>query len=1163
MVTRKGVIVKVQQWMEKVFGGSDDVEVEDAVDVVDHFSMHFGENTKPFKDLMLNVMQRVSALDPDWNPPKIIECVPAPGSTGEDTEIFVSPWQLGFSAQHSMKGKSRMPAIKGCVVDFLERPFASMREPLQILLPLEAAVGEPIPDFSVRHSIGFAKSLAAKLILLTVVEENWNDETVRLFLNELKAVLVMKATYEEGTSLNDQMYKALSGKMQVADRQRPDVMQISYAFQQRADRERQDYSEVVATYIQEFNALSLSETKVLSDKEAAVVKVLPLQTPQCLAKLEYHWQQYRVQDSAFPLMVLSCPAFISGTKPKDGGNQLWAEICSTSPEKREAMVTRRIGIFVNNIKAHARSKKKGTLRFLADSFRDSCSADCAYEISAVFTHFAKEWRSSVSAENWTKIVQKFKRGGLDAELIEKVSAKRPDIQFSEFRFLQFYGVEPTIKPSSSIEEAVEIAAQSRETKQIDEIEAMFKRDENRWLQYKESVTRWETVTSSQRSAFKHSEEKTNRKKIEGEMDARFPSRDLEDSSHVSPYVHGARQFWADQKSANDADMFQVWWVDFTIPGSKGHQSFLAAISLVANNISQSPASSCALFLAPNTGGFGDQYSEATIGKVVADVEDMLKDPDLKLIVRRLTLTFTEDTIAPQSHRPGYHVGWMTISDQQTEEAGCKKPRSAFASSKLWIRQVATELPALKLKDCVNPLKDLQKGGFTGEKDLSISQRRKQWLGGWGLKSQIREKLWRGMNVSSQQQASWIDLMGYDGSLMEAIQRLAFSGQTCFPEEMVITVFWAPLDSELSDSEARVKLNEFIRRHGSATMKDLLTKKQYFVEGWCSTEWSSSTPRPTYKKEDFIATFPTASGHLAVRQEWLKSKQEQLNLQPSLERLSTIVKVHDSAFNPSEIPYTAGETRKRVAEETANAENAKEIPEGDGDDAKTLDEFLKKNKGTVVLLRFGQTFLFTPAGQLWCWGETDDIVDINLPLAQIYGKFVIGAEAVKAIAKGSTWPYELQSPEHVVGAVSDAASATHPEDLVTISAFIDFLETHNVVNPKIELHTMQVDHAKNVLGDVETKTITFTQSMKCTFTPLKVPKEFVEEYVNLGSRMTVGDAAANWDWKKGTHNEGKLCIHDRVRYHNSTQMPETIAPEKPGIYLIEKVKVVKGTLRRWG
>ena len=172
------------------------------------------------------------------------------------------------------------------------------------------------------------------------------------------------------------------------------------------------------------------------------------------------------------------------------------------------------------------------------------------------------------------------------------------------------------------------------------------------------------------------------------------------------------------------------------------------------------------------------------------------------------------------------------------------------------------------------------------------------------------------------------------------------------------------------------------------MKDLLTKKQYFVEGWSSTEWSSSTPRPTYKKEDFIATFPTASGHLAVRQEWLKSKQEQLNLQPSLERLSTIVKVHDSAFNPSEIPYIVGETRKRVAEETANAENAKEIPEGDGDDAKTLDDFLKKNKGTVVLLRFGQTFLFTLAGQLWCWGETDDIVDINLPLAQIYGKFVM-------------------------------------------------------------------------------------------------------------------------------------------------------------------------------
>jgi hypothetical protein len=73
-----------------------------------------------------------------------------------------------------------------------------------------------------------------------------------------------------------------------------------------------------------------------------------------------------------------------------------------------------------------------------------------------------------------------------------------------------------------------------------------------------------------------------------------------------------------------------------------------------------------------------------------------------------------------------------------------KPKSNFALSKLWIRRSVTQLPVQKLKDCVNPLAEMPKGDFRGERDLSKSQRRKQWFAGWKFMAGIRTKLWQGM-----------------------------------------------------------------------------------------------------------------------------------------------------------------------------------------------------------------------------------------------------------------------------------------------------------------------------------------------------------------------------------------------------------------------------------
>ena len=88
----------------------------------------------------------------------------------------------------TVKGMSKMHQIFKCLVDFLEKPYASAKDPLDILMPLGISVGAELPAFSVRHSVGFAESLTCRLILFAVVDMRWDDSTCRMFLKELQAL---------------------------------------------------------------------------------------------------------------------------------------------------------------------------------------------------------------------------------------------------------------------------------------------------------------------------------------------------------------------------------------------------------------------------------------------------------------------------------------------------------------------------------------------------------------------------------------------------------------------------------------------------------------------------------------------------------------------------------------------------------------------------------------------------------------------------------------------------------------------------------------------------------------------------------------------------------------------------------------------------------------
>ena len=205
--------------------------------------------------------------------------------------------------------------------------------------------------------------------------------------------------------------------------------------------------------------------------------------------------------------------------------------------------------------------------------------------------------------------------------------------------------------------------------------------------------------------------------INREVDLRFPSRELHDPSQIQAFVQTSIQAWVDHSSSSKDDVYQVWVINLMVPGFKFQKSATVAVSEATDQIAQNPQRSCALIICPNTGGFGDQYSTHEIRESRKQVEDslflflfcccfcvllffvqeLLKDPELRVQYTELVMTFDERTIAEQSNRPSSHQCFMLISDQRDLDGSMT---SHFAQSKLWIRGGLAQLPVLKYKDMV-------------------------------------------------------------------------------------------------------------------------------------------------------------------------------------------------------------------------------------------------------------------------------------------------------------------------------------------------------------------------------------------------------------------------------------------------------------------------------
>ena len=1214
MVSKKlgAVEKKILGHIEAQHGGSGDLELEDAVDPCDFLTRRFAGAPADLAAIITAVMKRLEHLDGTWtgrrsDPVSHMPLQPAPGST---VDMWVSVTHLGFTVDTSVKGKSKAIRILDCVEDFLAEPFDSLRGPLSVMAPW-GPVHHQLEPFSVRHRVGFARSLTCHLILVAVSDLKLSDTELQSIQRLLQPLFVVKArgpptihqhrpttttppspqpksppppppqpppprcwcivaspleaVWEGAASVKEEVTKTIKSKMQLSEIKRLDPIQCAHAWASRAKEEGVQYDTVIDTYLQEYRDEATS-TQSISDLEEKVIKIIPAQTDACQAKLAYHWQNFKVAESGAPLRFITNDPWLHGTKPRDGSNALWVQIQAITPEKRQCCVQRRIGIFVKNIKDAQRLRKKVNLKVLANGFRDQKGDEVAYEIAATFCHFARDFQRILTPGKWTDCLQRFFRGSLDAELAEKVAHKDPKLTVESFRFLELFGAK--LQTVSSVAQAAQEEAASLLQKERSDMEWVVRKLSSEvaaWNAYKELVRKWLCTTSLERNAKVTEIERKNDLLIEKELDLRCPCTEVPTGEFLGVHLQSAVQAWAEAHEAAMSDVTQVYWIDFTIPGYNFNRSALHALSKLAEGMAANPERTVGIILAPNTGPYGNEYSAEGVRASVGSVKDLLEDSSLKARWLDFDLVFDPATIPKQCKRAGKHLGWIVVSEAMSDG----NMRALATKSDLWVRQTVCGIPFTHYKEYVNPL-GFGRGNVNPNKDFSQSQKRKQWLTGWKVAKSVLDALWSGMKLEQGSVAAVHVLYGYDCSIVEQALRSSSS----VPCQMVCQVIWADLDSDMFTVQPNVKIAKWLKASNKRVMKQLLMDKLFFLSDWTrpDTVGPSEAPRPTYQESDFKIICPVASGHLPMRKEWINMMENKYVTQSIKDEVAELFKTHNATHNPSGKPHEAAGVKRPASEAglpPGPGARGIELPQQEGAPKNEAELAQIDGNGPLSKLQcMGQTLYFTASGHLWVWGEKDDVLSAGLCLALIYGNFCINQDVEKATKEaakkdGKIWMWKVTSEEHSGVYLSDKLvnGEPFPKDCVrTLKEFVSHLASAGIIDPHMECHELKTSYDKNPDGEVIGATTTVNNLVPCCFKVLKRPASCKAEYDNLGSTLLHGMGHADWDMTTGVHKQGLVCLKDRMSYEETAQMTG-IAPVKIGVCLVKAIRVQQNTLRQ--
>lgn len=195
-----------------------------------------------------------------------------------------------------------MVYIIRCCRDFCEKAYFSQANPIQVCW-WDCTPHSVIEDFSVSVGVGFAKSLAIKMLLLAAVESQLTDAELEAFLPQMKALFSVRCIHKRASSKKEDRFECLQEKFAQSSRPRPDPLQVASMLSAQCMEEGTTWDVRAASLIAEFQEGSSGERRILSELETQIVKMIPLLEEGSKALLAYHWSNFQAKQSALPLQA--------------------------------------------------------------------------------------------------------------------------------------------------------------------------------------------------------------------------------------------------------------------------------------------------------------------------------------------------------------------------------------------------------------------------------------------------------------------------------------------------------------------------------------------------------------------------------------------------------------------------------------------------------------------------------------------------------------------------------------------------------------------------------------------------------------------------------------------------------------------------------------------
>ncbi|CAJ1379504.1 unnamed protein product [Effrenium voratum] len=1144
----KAVTAKLEAWAQDTFGGSD------------YLSKLFGGNPAALKDTFQTLLVRLDKLQPQHIFTRHATQATVPSPDDESVELYLNPWHLGYEPCFSLKGPSKMVYILRLFREFLERPFDSASNPILInfkgLQP-----GAPIPSFQVSISIGFTKSIAMKLILLGAIQTNLTDGELTLLAPHLRAMFAFKCIYRSTGNAKEDRFRALQEKFSESSRPRPDPVQISGILLQQCVEEGRAWKDGSGDLIAQFNAGSGVDCKRLSDLEQTVVTMYPNLMQESQELIAYHWSNYPAKNSGLTYKQLACEQVRCGSKPRIDC-ELWRSILSTDMVKVHWFVARRVRYFLHKLGDAKRLRKRVNLTANAASFRDQKDDETCWAITCLFVHYLPAFKELLTAAQMDSLGNKFIRGYLDMELVEKYRVADPQLTASSFRMLQEFGVKSGV--AIKIDEAkADLDLQKAE---LNTAIAKLNKEQKKFLDFKESMANFQRAGLGLQAELVDKQKASQRAAVEVHQETHYPLRDLAELGHATTFVESCANRFANEAGIADEECHRIFWLNSSTLGCDAVKNTIEAIKEFSGHIASDPRRSCMIIAAPTTGAFGNEYSEHDVHEQALKILDALRDVDNRLLVREITVVFDPSTIPAQSKRPANHKFYMAVSDQVGTD---KELLSIYSKSVLWRRQT---VPCTKqsaqcimnpIRNYVDPRRDFSTAGSTGPGDVSRPARRKQWLSGWTLPAAFLDGIWLSMGKGRNSMVAFIDVFAYDHSTAECVMRR--SSNSTEPMHLWIGTCWAEANTRDDHQQGKRVENQKISRWLLVAVRrrlqNMAEQSIMKIPNWeALAQFVDNRTTPVLQESDFQVTFPSGADTLPFTQKFLNVMSEKLVTDDLKEQWAQVVQDHNALYNPQGKAYDG---TKRAAEggsadgPMTKKQKTKEVVTVED----SLEDIKKKHKVTAFAYGGGQVVIASDGHMWFAAGEAKATLSpMDPPLALVFGSFKINEDA-KKIMQGKAFYYEVGfSNDEVMGHFRKGEEPG--ESAETLRSFLSKLESggKDISSLEIACHKVEPKIEKDAAGDVTKRAFEVKDASAIVFSPQPAPRKVASSkpptWEDAGSLLFAASSSVLEEFKKQ-----ELIVLGQRWAVTSSEQSWGMNPDKPGLYPACELEVPAGKIAK--